>query len=616
MQFTSECYTVHQPPSKANNAHGHAPVSQHPRFHHGGEDSHIVQACPDDPARLHHIVRDIRDKRREVSPSFQQNTSLCLCPVPCTDKLNGKICQRATPAMDPNRKSARRTNIIDDLDAIALASGQRKASPKKKKKKKKTGAAGASAPKHAAGPSTPKNGAGPSGTNNTGTAKPKPAKKAAASKQPEARFYERDGMRIPLYEKNGKKRKQARLTSSLRNKNTDYLLDQVEEIGGVEKRKEFKDADTTKFDMAEWIERHETYALGPHPKSKLDPPAVKLELAIEESELSSGDILADDGNWADAKGHQQSDDVKGKTRMNDPEQQTSMSFSVQRDTVAQSTSVPTNHTGKRKHDNTHEPAQSSQQTTKKLKPCHTEKHAHEQISSGHIYTEPEAKNGHRKVRFEEAMDGPSKTEELHILSADKVDNKCEQLVRDKQLQGFMDDIGMHPENPDVSTMVVRLPEQGMVRILTASTNPAKERLVLHDTHISDRYLYRNQHHEQRARSVRPPPFLKPGTHGRYGNFGDDSDRQTGRGHEIAQKDEVDLHQYLQYRGQVLSKYPKFPRVNEQDEELATIKQVWNENELWYRHFTERYTGYAINHLWPCGCEKLRGESEDEESEAE
>jgi hypothetical protein len=351
MQSTSECSTVHQPPNKANTGHGHAPVSQHPRFHHGSEDSHTVRGGLDGPARLHHIVQDIRDKRREVSPPFRQNTSLCLCPVPCTDKLNGKICQRAISAMNPSKKSARQTSIINDMEAIALASGQHKTPPKKKK----TGGAGASAPKHAARPSAPKNGPGPSGTKNAGTVKPKPAKKAAACQQPEARFYERDRVRIPLYEKNGKKRKQARLTSSLRNKNTDYLLDQVEEIGGAAKRKEFKDADTAKFDMAEWIERHETYALGPHPNSKLDPPAVKFELhmgepelPIEESELSLEDFFADDGNWADPEDHQQPDEVNGKATMNvsepqipvvttpmrSPKQQTSVSYSMRNDTLA------------------------------------------------------------------------------------------------------------------------------------------------------------------------------------------------------------------------------------------------------------------------------------------
>jgi hypothetical protein len=337
MHFTSECSTVYQPPSKAKASHGHAPISQDPLFHRGGENLHNVRADPvraDDPARLHHTVRDIRDKRSEVSPSFQQNTSLC--PVTCTDKLTGKICQRATSAMNPSNKSARQTNIINDLDAIALASGQRKAPPKKKK----TGVAGAFAPKHVAGPSTSKNGAGPSCTKNAGAVKTKPAKKAAAPKQPEARFYERDGVKIPLFEKNGKKRKQARLTSSLRNKNTDYLLDEVEAIGGAANRKEFKDAEVSKFDMAEWIERHETHALSPHPKSKLKPPALKFDLPTEdselpdeaveppaeESELSLEYFLADDGDWADPEDQQQPDGVKSKTPMNDPEQQTSMSY--------------------------------------------------------------------------------------------------------------------------------------------------------------------------------------------------------------------------------------------------------------------------------------------------
>jgi hypothetical protein len=292
---------------------------------------------------------------------------------------------------------------------------------------------------------------------------------------------------------------------------------------------------------------------------------------------------------------------------------------MQRDTLAQSTSVLTNHTDKRKHDDTHEPTQDAQQTTKKAKTRHTGKQMPEQISRGHIYAEPGTKDGNFKVRFEEAMNIPSESKGLPRILAESAEKKRKQAARDKErLKGFMDDIRMHPEDPNASTMVVRLPEQGTLRILTASRWPREKdgRIILHDTPISDRCLHRNQHHEQRARSVRPPPFLKPGTHGRHGNFEDDPDRRIGHGHQVDHKDEVRLHEYLQNRGKVLSKYPKFPRVNEQDEAFTAIKQVWDDNELWYHDFTEQYPGHAVNHLWPCGCEKLRGESEDEESEAE
>jgi len=177
-----------------------------------------------------------------------------------------------------NPRKNQHTNIIDDLDAISLAQqgGKRKAAPKKKKDT--TGGAGAPAPPVASGSkaqiakrpaATPQYG-GASGPPGAGSSKARAAKKKAAPKATGPRFYEKNGVKIPLYEKSGKKRGHARLASGLRNKNTDFLLDLVGEYAGAAKRKEFKDADKTKAEMADWIEEQETYALGPNPLSKLD----------------------------------------------------------------------------------------------------------------------------------------------------------------------------------------------------------------------------------------------------------------------------------------------------------------------------------------------------------
>jgi hypothetical protein len=152
-----------------------------------------------------------------------------------------------------NSSRNKQTNIINDLDAIALAmrGGKRKTIPKKKN------AASTSSPAPLAASSS--------------KAKPaKSAKELSATQDDGPRFYEKNGVRIPLYEQGGKRRVNARLSSTPRNKNTEFLLDVVEQYAGADKRKEFKDASKSKAEMADWIEEHETYALGPNPNSKLN----------------------------------------------------------------------------------------------------------------------------------------------------------------------------------------------------------------------------------------------------------------------------------------------------------------------------------------------------------
>jgi hypothetical protein len=165
--------------------------------------------------------------------------------------------------MDPSKTSARQTHIIDDLDAIGISQGQRKAPSKKKKQRGGTGAStsqnGGSTKsekvqKHkATKPEHEKN-----------TKGPKKATKPALW-----RFYKKNGLTIPLLEKNGKKKAYARLSNSLSNKNTDYLLDTVEAYAGKEMRREFVKSARNKAEIADWIEAKETIALGCNPRSTL-----------------------------------------------------------------------------------------------------------------------------------------------------------------------------------------------------------------------------------------------------------------------------------------------------------------------------------------------------------
>jgi hypothetical protein len=242
-----------------------------------------------------------------------------------------------------------------------------------------------------------------------------------------------------------------------------------------------------------------------------------------------------------------------------------------------------------------------------------EEHLAKQPHGAHIDINTKAKNECRKVRAEELVT-ISPEPQIPTISAKKVNKKVEAAYSDEQLQGFMRDIGMEPGHPDVSTMVVRLPEHGVTRVLTATMNAATGEPILHDTPIFHRAQPRGQETPTALRKEHT--FLKAGVHGRHGEFKTDPDRRTGRGHQLNPEHQTSLEEYMEYRGVVLQKYPRFLGINERDEVQSEVKQSWDKNEMWYNCFTELYPGFSVGHLWPCGCEKLRGESEDEESEEE
>jgi hypothetical protein len=528
------------------------------------------------------------------------------------------------------------TNIIYDLNAIALAQGggKRKSLPKKKAKAEwSSRAVLAVASSSKAKPTkkpTVSQGVGTSASSFSGGFKRKPAKTSAAPHGTDARFYEKDGLKIPLYRKGGRKRTQARLSGSLRNNNTEFLLDIVEEYAGVGKRIEFKDADKTKAEMADWIEEHETYALGPNPKSKLTITSKLLHNArvLYENKLTDTvpavaeeddfDMQEEEALSADSQLVAEAHNGKGKGKAG-------VHFAASKEFrgrgKAWTHSSGQNQGTKRKQDTEPEPAQGLKQTTKKLKTRHADEQLAKQSPAGRQKTKVQSKNERRKTRIEEKMAEFSKRVEMPQL----LDTKTEQTVGEEakakadeleahndRLESIMGDLGMHPDNAYTLSMVVHLPEQGEDRVLTAVKNPFTKKYTLYNTAVP---------HERglaRPSQAQPfeQPFLKDGKHGRGGDFENDPDCRTGRGHEMTPEDEAAHEEYLSFRGQVLKKYPRYPDVDSGEEVDPVVKQARDEFEIWHNNFTYKYPGLIVNHLWPCSCEKLRGESEDEESEEE
>jgi hypothetical protein len=157
-----------------------------------------------------------------------------------------------------NRVMNRNTNIVNNHEvARAMAAASQ---AKVKRKNKPTG----SAP-------TP---ARPKKTTSVPTAR-KGARAPIATtprQDLQTKFYEANGLRIPLYDQDGtgnKRKQHTRLAKSLLHKNLEQLLDIVEQYAGTAKRRELKDKGLSKVKVATWIEEKETLALGRHPKSAL-----------------------------------------------------------------------------------------------------------------------------------------------------------------------------------------------------------------------------------------------------------------------------------------------------------------------------------------------------------
>ena len=421
-------------------------------------------------------------------------------------------------------------------------------------------------------------------------------KKATPEPFTNERYYENNGLRIPLYDKSGRKKTHARHAQGLRKHNLDQLLDIVEEYAGTGKRKQFKDADVTKAEISDWIETVETFALPPNPKSKLSlpGPAQKKDTEVDTATNEEPAVKTQEG-----KGK-----VKAVQNQSTPEE------------PAEDTPRPANFpTAKRKHnDATPSPTHASHKTPPKKLKIHHEADQQAAQSRADKRDTHQAKRDALKAHFAEDSDSEPEIPSMSNKDEDKTDEKAQRAAK---LINFMGDVGMHPDNVDTSSMVVNIPENAEDRVLMASTLK-NSKTVMHDTPIPHDRSKTRVPIGQPAHTpgAEQEPFFIPGTHGRGGDFEQDPDRRTGRGHQITPEDAQGLEEYFKLRGAVLKKYPKYPRAGEGGEVEEAVRTGWEDNEAWFRGFNGKYKGRAVGHLWPCGCERMRGESEEEESEEE
>jgi hypothetical protein len=108
------------------------------------------------------------------------------------------------------------------------------------------------------------------------------------------------------------------------------------------------------------------------------------------------------------------------------------------------------------------------------------------------------------------------------------------------------------------------------------------------------------------------PYLKDGKHGRQGDFLVDDCRRTGVGHQIEADDHLKWIEFQAFRASLYEQFPRYLKFIQGDAVEIGSKDAWDAWQIWYEDFTKKYPGYAVAHLWPCGCEKVREEYESEE----
>ncbi|CAN9288900.1 unnamed protein product [Alternaria alternata] len=375
------------------------------------------------------------------------------------------------------------------------------------------------------------------------------------------RFYEANGLKIPLYSQNGlgnKKRPNARLSKTLLKYNTDELLDIVGQYAGADKRQELKNKGLAKTMLANWIEEKETLPLGRNPKSEL--------------------FFADDQEKVE-----QSDDVASFLA---PTTATSSSLNTRKYTATTPASnsqevYPATSTkgddifGQPRQLKRSAPGRSrDDQLPAKLQKCDVTAN----LSTKYV------KNLGKKRSINKSVDDVIPTLSQTNAQTAAYNDRDHDIYPQN---AFFNGTGMNPSDPDRSSIIVRGDDED--RVLTATSHETFRGPV---TYLFETTIPHNAPSPPSRISPPPVPYLKEGLHGRNGDFQDDPDRRTGVGHQIEPEDQLKWDEYKNFHGTIYQQFSHYPATV-----TAEMKKAWNQWHRWYGDFTEKYPGYAASLLW-------------------
>ncbi|KAF1932576.1 uncharacterized protein M421DRAFT_416199 [Didymella exigua CBS 183.55] len=415
------------------------------------------------------------------------------------------------------------------------------------------------------------------------------------------------GLRVPLV-RLGQKRLHARSASDLAVKGKKSLLEIVKNIAHSQVSR-LKSA--SRCELAVWIERAETLALGPHPKTEL--ASTKKEDLLEALGLRN--------TAPKAKSNKVNTDAPRK-----PNPKKAASLAEDKMIAKPSVPLPAKTTN------------SEQKAAPAPKAVTTQK----QISHGMPMESARVAQNPNKRNYNNA-DASTDTEQTCAKKTRVVSIPSPEIIRSPLMSATVAEaqvIETASSAPVAPIAQASQPREACTVIPDHRTSTKPQPLCLEMRDSRRSYVEKTSrtvgvssapHDALGASSLHSPapsssydepqrqeqPFLKFGTHGRGGDFEHDPDRFTGRGHQVRPSDLARRRAYeAQYRA-FYQQFPLFPLTDEQKRRnlrgcVEGLEQLRRE-EVWMGAYRERYWGELVGHLWDCGCEMVGdgGESEEE-----
>ncbi|KAL1799738.1 hypothetical protein ACET3X_000080 [Alternaria dauci] len=446
-----------------------------------------------------------------------------------------------------------RTNIID-ADEAARAMAAAAPGKGKGKGRKKPAEAIASSP-----PKSNKTTAATTRTRSKTPASPTSPKTPTSTQASPPRFYEANGLKIPLYNQNGlgnKKRSYARLSKTLLKYNADELLDIVGQYAGADKRAELKNKGLSKPRLANWIEEKETLALGRNPKSE-------LSFSDDEGQAEPSEDVAPflAPTIATSPGPNNRKHVATTPTSNNQEDY-SPTAAKGDGTFGQSSQRKRSAPDRSLDDQP--PAKLPKRDTP--------------ANLATINAENSVKKCSIHKPVDDIIPAPPQTDAQTATYNDRDYGIYDQ-------NAFFNSTGMDPADPDRSSMIVRGDDGD--RILTATSH---ETFRGPATYLFETTIPHNAPKRPRASPTRPVLYLKKGIHGRHGDFQDDPDRLTGVGHQIEPDDQLKWNEYNKFRILLYQQFPHYPAPVNGISIDAEMKETWDQWQRWYGEITKKYPG--------------------------
>lgn len=437
-----------------------------------------------------------------------------------------------------------------------------------------------------------------------------------AMKKPAGAHFEEHGLRVPLL-KLGQKRLHARSVEDLATKSKEGLVVIVKAYAEKQAPKILKTL-ASKTALAEWIERVETLALGPHPESKLSCKWSDHVHKIDANTVAATkkeDIVEALGLKASG-----SKAKVGKAEKNGPSRKSAQKKTASPPEGAMTAGAIASPPSKTAKSKAAQKQDSVEPTTESSTVTHTANMRKRHSAGVTEVAQTPVKKTKTKAASPSTIDLPDTTTTVPLEATTVAEVTSAPSPASEQASPYQESSAAMADTSQPTpshTEVQEEPELELEQYFQTSNagqyHATQLDEAIHSTFIPDGY----DGDACPACEPEPARFLKRGRHGRHGDFTNDPDLLIGRGHQI---DPADLKLKREYEAKYHAFYatwPHWPFVDKQKRSRASEcvegKAELDKAELWMRGFRDKYPGEVVGHLWACGCE-IPSDGDDSEEE--